>query len=98
LKDLYHLKRTHLCGVLNKSDLDQKVVLAGWVKRRRDHGGLIFVDLGDKTGITQVVFNPEIDKEAQVTHRGNRGAGGKIGDFECLSTPSFFYRECDQDE
>jgi len=64
LKDLYHLRRTHLCGVLNKSDLDQKVALAGWVKRRRDHGGLIFVDLGDKTGITQVVFNPEIDKEA----------------------------------
>ncbi|MEA3485464.1 MAG: OB-fold nucleic acid binding domain-containing protein, partial [Candidatus Aerophobetes bacterium] len=64
MKSSNHLRRTHLCGVLSKSDLNQTVVLAGWVKRRRDHGGLIFIDLGDKTGITQVAFNPEIDKEA----------------------------------
>jgi len=64
LKNSNHLRRTHFCGVLSKGDLNQTVVLAGWVKRRRDHGGLIFIDLGDKTGITQVVFNSEIDKEA----------------------------------
>jgi len=58
-----HPGRTHLCGVLNAAHLNQKVVLAGWVRKRRDHGGLIFIDLGDKSGITQVVFNPEAQKE-----------------------------------
>lgn len=57
------LRRTHLCGVLNREHSNQRVTLAGWVRRRRDHGGLIFVDLGDKSGITQVVFNPEVQKE-----------------------------------
>ena len=54
------LKRTHDCGQLNQSNAGQSVVLMGWAMRRRDHGGLIFVDLRDRGGITQVVFNPEI--------------------------------------
>ncbi len=55
------MRRTHGCNVLGLDHVDQKVVLMGWVQRRRDHGGVIFVDLRDRDGLTQVVFNPEVD-------------------------------------
>jgi len=51
------MKRTNSCGELRKKDVSKEVVLAGWVHRRRDHGSLIFIDLRDRTGITQVTIN-----------------------------------------
>ena len=47
--------RTHFCGELNTSFLEKEVVLCGWVNRRRDHGGVIFLDLRDKIGLAQIV-------------------------------------------
>ncbi len=56
------MRRTHSCCELGAKDIGNEVVLMGWVLRRRDHGGVIFIDLRDREGITQVVFNPEADK------------------------------------
>ncbi len=57
------LRRTHNCNQLGSDNLAQEVTLMGWVLRRRDHGGVIFIDLRDRWGITQVVFNPEINPD-----------------------------------
>jgi len=51
--------RSHYCGVVDETLLDQEVTLCGWTNRRRDHGGVIFVDLRDREGLVQVVFNPD---------------------------------------
>ena len=64
------LRRTHNCNQLGIDNLDQEVILMGWVLRRRDHGGVIFIDLRDRWGITQVVFNPEINPDVHAkAHR-----------------------------
>ena len=65
-----NLKRTHTCGQLRKSDIGKEVILNGWVKSFRNHGGLVFIDLRDRYGITQVVFNPRIMDEKVVKEAG----------------------------
>ncbi len=57
------LSRTHSCNDLGATNIGEQVTLMGWVLRRRDHGGVIFIDLRDRWGLTQVVFNPEVNPE-----------------------------------
>ena len=54
--------RSHFCGELNESNIDENVILCGWVHRRRDHGGVIFLDLRDRDGIAQVVYDPDAEE------------------------------------
>jgi len=54
-----HPYRTHECGALRKADVGARVRLSGWVHRRRDHGGLLFIDLRDHYGVTQCVIEPD---------------------------------------
>jgi aspartyl-tRNA synthetase len=77
------MRRTHHCNELNASDIGKEVVLMGWVLRRRDHGGVIFVDLRDREGITQVVFNPVVAKKVHAKAHAIRnewvlGVRGKV--------------------
>ncbi|PIE68497.1 MAG: aspartate--tRNA ligase [Deltaproteobacteria bacterium] len=63
MESMGNLIRSHSCNVLGKESIGEEVTLMGWVLRRRDHGGVIFIDLRDREGLTQVVFNPEVNPE-----------------------------------
>ena len=58
------LNRTHGCGTISEAQIGQEVVLCGWVERRRDHGGLIFIDLRDRSGVVQIVASPDHNMES----------------------------------
>lgn len=66
-------KRTHMCGDLSEATVDQRVVLMGWVQRKRNLGGLIFVDLRDREGLVQIVFDTAVSEEAFAKAEGLRG-------------------------
>jgi len=77
------MKRTHTCIELGESQIGQDIVLMGWVQHRRDHGGVIFVDLRDREGITQVVFDPSIseavhEKAQEIRNEYVLGIKGKV--------------------
>jgi aspartyl-tRNA synthetase len=63
---MYDVKRTHRCGSLRAQDVGSEVVLMGWVHHRRDHGGCVFIDIRDREGVTQIVFDPSVDESAHV--------------------------------
>ena len=78
------MRRTHTCCELCAEDIGKEVVLMGWAQRRRDHGGVIFVDLRDREGLTQVVFNPLVDEEMHTKAHAIRSefvlaVRGKVG-------------------
>src|SRR3990167_9093560 len=57
-------QRTTYCGLVSQENVGKEITLCGWVHRRRDHGGLIFIDLRDREGLMQIIFNPDFDKNA----------------------------------
>jgi aspartyl-tRNA synthetase len=84
MESMGSLRRSHHCNILNQSNIGEEVTLMGWVLRRRDHGGVIFIDLRDRRGITQVVFNPEVNPEVHAKAHGLRSewvlaVRGKVG-------------------
>jgi len=78
--------RTHFCGELSKANLNDEVKLCGWVNRRRDHGGVIFLDVRDKKGISQVVINPETAETFKVAETIRNGLYSKLPEKFLLET------------
>jgi len=72
MESMGSMKRSHYCNDLGSANVGEDVILMGWVLRRRDHGGVIFIDLRDRRGLTQVVFNPERNPEVHAKAHGLR--------------------------
>ena len=67
---MVNFERTTGCGQVSEHHLNKKINLSGWVHRRRDHGGLIFIDLRDRSGLMQLVFNPEFSQDVhELAHK-----------------------------
>ena len=64
METLNGLKRTHYCGDLRATNIDEEVVLMGWVQKKRNLGGLVFVDLRDRSGLCQIIFDTDVNAEA----------------------------------
>ena len=79
------IQRTHNCGELTRDDTDREVVLNGWVETVRDHGGLLFFDLRDRYGLTQVVFDAELTKTDVV---GMKELGTNLIAFKFATVPA----------
>src|SRR3954462_14182746 len=79
-----HRYRSHTCGALRDAHIGETVRLSGWVHRMRDHGGVLFVDLRDRYGLTQVVFHPEtvgkalIDRASRLGNEWGGAVRGKV--------------------
>ena len=85
--------RTHLCGQVTKSDIDRAITLNGWVLTRRDHGGVIFIDLRDRSGKVQVVADPDYPVPFEVAEAVRneyvlKCRDGFVGVRKGLTTPS----------
>ena len=78
---LGNLKRTHYCGALRATDAGKEATVLGWVAKRRDLGNLLFLDVRDRTGIVQVVFNKETQPEAhgKAEHVRSEGSVAQLG-------------------
>src|SRR5262245_65816326 len=86
-EELGVLRRTHHCGELRREHASRQVVLMGWVHRRRDHGGLIFIDLGDRVGMVQIGFNAQV-----VAY--NEAETSRSGDYMFISTDRTVLERC----
>ena len=69
METMQGLHRTHGCGTISEQEVGKEVVLCGWVERRRDHGGLIFLDLRDRSGVVQVVASPDHNVDLSTKQR-----------------------------
>ncbi len=86
------MMRTHYCGQVTETLEGQQVTVSGWVHRRRDHGGVIFIDLRDREGLVQVVVNPGNDAMFNIAERVRSEYVLKVQGKVCARTPETINR------